>query len=127
MKVFNPTRENLHPKIVEFFEKGKKWHEDGGYKYGVPTVDDLLKQYTGVDTGTFDILVQDSGEKHHGNCVVNVFNKDGIIVDARIYFNPIDGQKVPKKAFIGMPIIDGTKVMRFKQRRKKDQQFQPPV
>src|SRR3989344_3006089 len=94
MEIFKPTRENLHPKIVEFFKKGKKWHEENGYNYGVPTIDDDLEQYIGVNIGTFIILIQDAGEKYRGNCIANVFNKDGIIIDARIYFNPVVGQKV---------------------------------
>ncbi|MBI2446620.1 MAG: hypothetical protein HYV51_02240 [Parcubacteria group bacterium] len=127
MEIFKLTQENIHPKIVEFFEKIKKWHEENGYRYGAQTIDDVLEQCIVVDTGTFIILIQDGGEKYHENCGVVVFNKNGIIIDSRIYFNPIEGQKVPKKAFIGIPIIDGSKVMKFKPHRKKEKQFQPPI
>jgi hypothetical protein len=126
MKIFKPTRDNLHPKIIEFFEKNEKWHEETGHKLRL-SIDELLKVCSGWDNGTFTVLILDSGKTHHGNFAIRVFNKDGVLVDARIYFNPIEGHKVPKKAFIGTPIIDGSKPMKFKPAKKKDKPFQPPV
>lgn len=128
MQVFKPTRENLHSNILRRFEENLKWHIDHGYrKTGEIIIDEILKNYTGLTNGVFTILIEDGSEKYHGNSVILVFNNDGIQIDGRIYFNPIEGKKVPKKAFNGTPIIDGSKPIKFEPPRKIDKKDRQAV
>jgi hypothetical protein len=127
MKTFKPRRKNLHPNIIATFEKKMKWHISNGYiKAGELTIDEILKKYIGLTNGTFMILVQDCGKRFHDNATVMVFNKDGVLIDDRVYFNPRGNEKIPKKAFIGTPIIDGSKPMKFKPAKNEDKSFRPP-
>ncbi len=117
--VFQPTRENLHPNIIKVFEKNYEWQHIHGYGTGF-TVDEILKITLGIHVGAFTILIQDGSDRHHGNTATMVFNKEGALIDVRVYYNPIEDVKPPKKTFIGAPVIDGSKPLRLKPSRKKD-------
>lgn len=124
MRAFKPTRKNLHPRIVRTMERIKKWHEKNGYNANYSVDDILREQFVGIRAGAFTILVQDARKKqYHGNASIDVYNEKGVIVDNRVYYNPVKRHKVPSKAFIGTPIIDGSKPMKYKPVRKKDTTF----
>ena len=126
MRVFKPTRRNLHPRIVKTMERIKKWHAKNGYNANYSVDDILREQFVAVRAGAFTILVQDTRKKqYHGNAGIDVYNEKGVVVDDRVYYNPVKGHKVPSRAFIGTPIVDGSKPMKFKSARKKDATFVP--
>ena len=118
-RIFQPTRENLHPNIIKVLEKNYEWQHVHGYGTGF-IVDEILKITLGIQVGAFTILIQDGSERHHGNMATMVFNKEGILIDVRVYFNPVENSKPPKKTFIGAPIINGSKPMKLKPSRRKD-------
>jgi hypothetical protein len=122
LKTYKPTRKNLPPKIVEHFEKNREWHLKNGHG-PVSETDELLKQFTAWENEAFIILLQGGGKKYNGNCAIRVFNKKGVFIDARIYYHPGKKGRAPKKAFIGVPIINGTKPLQLKPPRKKDSPF----
>jgi hypothetical protein len=123
-KVFRPNRKSLHPNIIKTFERILQWHADNGYTR-INSLNAFFQNLTAVTNGTFTILVQSAGSKHNNNAAVTVFNSNGQLVDGRIYYNPIKGKKTPKKAFIGTPIIDASKILRLKPVKKKDSVFVP--
>ncbi|MEK7090176.1 MAG: hypothetical protein AAB930_01160 [Patescibacteria group bacterium] len=126
MRVFKPTRKNLHPRIIRTMERIKKWHEENGYSDDYSVDDILQKQFVAIKAGAFTILVQDASEKeYHGNASVDVYNSKGVIVDNKVLYNPVKGHRVPKRAFIGTPIVDGSRPMQYKPVRRKDPIFIP--
>jgi len=106
-------------------ERIKKWHERNGYKPSY-NIDELLKNnFIAMKAGAFTILVEAAGKKYHGNAAISVYNEKGVIVDDRVYYNPLKNQKVPRKTFMGTPIVDGSKPMSYQPLRKKDSPFRP--
>ncbi|MBU4332597.1 hypothetical protein KKD20_05795 [Patescibacteria group bacterium] len=113
-------------------KEGEKWHVDNGYEPSVITKQSVNKWFAKLDfiawTNDVFTILMGSDDSNNKNTVVLVFNSDGVVIDERIYFNPPEGlKKVPKRAFIGTPIIDGSKPMKFVAGNKKDKPFQPPI
>ena len=123
-RVFIPSRRTLHPRITRTPQRKLAWHIKNGYGTGL-SVRDLWKHKIAIRAGSFLLLIEDGGTRHHGNAGIAVFNKNGVLVDDRVWFNPIKGRKVPRKAFIGTQIVDGSKPMKFRPLRKRDSQFKP--
>jgi len=130
MKTFKPTRESLHPKIIQFFEKMKEWNKENRNNLKNPldkTIDKLLKQFTGCKNKSFTILIQDGGKKNHGNCRIIVFNQEGIVIDDNGYFNSFVQKRYPRKrTHLGVPITNAIDTMKYKKSGKKFTAFIPP-
>jgi hypothetical protein len=102
------------------------WHKQNA-KGPDLTVDELLKDLIGMKVGSFTFLIEDGGQEHHGNVGMAVFNSAGVLVDDRIWFSPAPGQSVPKKSFIGTPIVDGTRPNTYTPLNKKAPPFKPSI
>ncbi len=125
IKTFEPKQTNLPWNIIRTFEAVERWHAEHGPKWDL-SLDELLSLYTGWTNEAFTILVQRSSEQHHGNCGVFVFNREYTLIDDRIYMSPDKNGRIPRKAPMGARVIDGSKPMIFRPRRKKDKVFVVP-
>ncbi len=115
-----PDISELHPRIVEFFQRNKDWHERHGFEQDYE-LEDVFKDTVYIETPEFIILITDDSEDYHGNVGMAVFNKDGILVDARnFYHEDEERSKAPSKAFNGVPVVNGNKPVRLVPRRKRD-------
>lgn len=123
-KIFRPTPHNLPPAVLRTLSRKRRWHEHNGYG-PTPSLTKILKSKVAISAGSFLLLIGDGARQHHGNAAITVFNQKGRIVDDRIWFNSTEGKHVPKKAFIGTPIVDGSKPMRYRPLHKKDSVFKP--
>ncbi len=117
-KLFVPSRDTLHPNILETLEKNVQWHLEQGFEQ--MSVDEILETCFGMHLGAFTLLLQDGGERHHDNAAVLVFNAQGVLIDARIWFNPVGTMEVPLTTYLGTPVVDGSKPMEYKTHNKKD-------
>jgi len=67
-------------------------------------IKNIVDQLQIIPTHSFTIVIQDSKEKHHGNCRVWVLNKNNQVIDDRLYYN------IPTKMTHGKSqIIDSKK------------------
>ena len=58
---------------------------DPGWSY-----DQIMDQLYLYRLGAFTFIIQDSGEKHHGNCRLWVLNAENQVIDDRTYYNAVE-------------------------------------
>jgi len=122
--VFKPTQKNLSLAILDSLQKMLDWHDENGHG-PMPDIDNVLDSLIAVRSGAFTLLIEDGGQEHHENSSITVFNEEGKIIDDRIWYNPTGEGKVPKKSFIGTPIINGSTPVEHKPLHRNDSVFKP--
>jgi len=116
----SPSLSEIDVRIVEWFQRNKDWHERHGFEQDYE-IEAIFKNTIYIETPEFLILVVDSSEDSHGNVGMAVFNKDGVLVEARSFFNENEEYpNAPTKAFNGIPVVSGSKPLRLIPKRKRD-------
>ena len=127
MKVARSTMANVPARVVKTLTRMVKWHIRRGY-YDKSLAGKSFKLAFGdsivLSNRSFVVFVDDEGGGRNGNFSVTVFNREGLLVDDRVYRRPKARKgKVPRKTLIGTPIVNGSRPMKLRPLRKKDPAF----